>query len=593
MKVLFIASECTPFIKSGGLADVVGTLPKALANLGNDVRVILPKYRDIMPIYRDQMEHQLYFNVNLGWRSQYCGIEMLEMEGVTYYFVDNEFYFGRDGLYGDGQGEGERFGFFCKAVLEALPHIGFCPDILHANDWQTGMVCALHKMHYINDPFYSQMRSIFTIHNLRYQGNFSFHYIADILGIDDRFFAPDLLEFYGMISFLKGGIVFADHITTVSPSYAEEIQHAYYGERMDGLLRARSHELTGILNGIDPNEYNPEHDIWLPAHFSKENLENKTLCKLDLQRELGLEQRTDVPLIAIITRLCDQKGLDLIACVLDEIMQNDVQLVVLGKGEANYEELFCWSAWRYQGQLACRIELNTPLSHRIYAASDMFLMPSAFEPCGLSQMISMRYGCIPIVRETGGLRDSVQPYNKYTGKGNGFSFANYNAHEMLFTIETALSFFNDKPCWQSIMKQAMDADFSWDRSAHAYIKIYEMLVAQALESQRIANEIQKQNEKKALTKASTKPSAKKTKAAEEPTAKKTTAKKITKKADEAADEKPAKKATTTKAAATKKPAAKKKTELDAAKAEEKPTKKATTTRKKAVKVEAVAEATEK
>ena len=472
MKILFAASECMPFVKTGGLADVVGTLPNVLARSGEDVRVILPKYSAIAQKYKDEMKDLLYFFVNLGWRRQYCGIQTLERDGVTYYFVDNEYYFARGSIYGSGDEEGERFGYFCRAVLEALVHIGFQPDLIHCNDWQTGMIPALLKTHYRDNEFYKDIRTVYTIHNLRYQGIFPWMYIDDLLGIGPEHFNEDELEYYGCISFMKGGIVFSDAVTTVSPTYAQEIQTAYYGERMDGLLRKYSGKLTGILNGIDPEEYNPREDPVIPAHFTSRSLKNKAECKAALQKELGLEVRPEVPVVAIVSRLVDQKGIDLIECVLDDIMRQDLQFVVLGMGEERYHELFAWAQWRYKGRFATRIELNHALSHRVYAGADMFLMPSQFEPCGLSQMISMRYGTIPIVRETGGLKDSVVPYNKYTDEGNGFSFANYNAHEMLFSIERAVKYFGDAEMWERLRKRAMKANFSWDASAKKYLKLY-------------------------------------------------------------------------------------------------------------------------
>ncbi len=478
MKVLFVASECAPYIKTGGLADVIGTLPNALAKLGMDVRVIVPKYRDIPDHWKEQMQHLVYFHVNLGWRRQYCGIYYLERNDVTYYFIENEFYFGRDSVYGSGQEEGERFGFFCRAVLECLPHVGFHPDLIHCNDWQTGMVPALLKIQYGDASFYQDVKTIYTIHNLRYQGIFAWSLMSDLLGLPDRYFTPDMLEYYGCASFMKGGLVFADHITTVSSTYATEIQTSYFGERLDGMIRARSHQLTGILNGIDPLEYNPENDMWLPAHFSIGDLDGKAACKADIQQELGLDVRADVPVIAMVTRLVDQKGLDLVECVLDDIMRNDIQLIVLGKGDEHYQELFSWASWRYQGRLATRIEINNPMSHRIYAGADMVLIPSQFEPCGLTQMLAMRFGTIPIVRETGGLKDSVQPYNQYTNEGNGFSFANYNAHEMLFTLQRAIGVYHDKNAWAGLIKRAMETDFSWDRSAKRYAELYDGLVSQ-------------------------------------------------------------------------------------------------------------------
>ena len=476
MKILFVASECTPFIKTGGLADVVGTLPEALHANGADVRVIIPKYRDIPPYWRDEMKKLLYYQINLGWRGQYCGIEYIEQNGVIYYFVDNEFYFGHDGVYGEGDAEGERFSYFARAVLNVLPHIGFQPDIIHGHDWQAGMVLALLNIQYRYDPFYADIKTVFTIHNLRYQGLFSWERTADLLGINDRYFTPDMLEYYGNISFIKGGIVFADRVTTVSPTYAKEIQSREYGEGLDGLIRAKSSVLHGILNGIDPEEYNPADDMWLSHHFDREHLEGKQRCKADLQEMLGLELRENVPIIAMVTRLSEQKGLDLVEYMMDEIMQHDVQFVLLGKGTEHFEEFFSWAAWKHAGQMAARIELNEPLAHQVYAGADMFLMPSAFEPCGLSQMISMRYGTIPIVRETGGLCDSVEPYNQFTGSGNGFSFANYNAHEMLGTIQAALNCYHSKEIWLGLQHSAMTADFSWQRSAKEYYMLYESLV---------------------------------------------------------------------------------------------------------------------
>ncbi len=479
MKVLFAASECVPFVKTGGLADVVGTLPQALAASGMDVRVILPKYKEIPDQWKRQMRQQLYFYVNLGWRRQYCGIESLEKDGVTYYFVDNEYYFARESVYGSGNEEGERFAFFCRAVLEAIVHTGFVPDVIHCNDWQTGMIPALLATQYRENEVYKNIKTIYTIHNLRYQGIFSWMHIDDLLGIGQAHFKPEELEYYGCISFMKGGIVFSDYVTTVSPTYAQEIQTAYYGERLDGLLRSRSDVLCGILNGIDPAEYDPSSDPVIPAHFSTRSLKGKAECKRALQEDMGLDQRPEAPLIGIITRLTDQKGIDLIECVIDDIMRQDVQVVMLGKGEQRYHDLFGWASWRYQGRFATRIELNQNLSHRIYAGADLFLMPSKFEPCGLSQMIAMRYGTLPIVRETGGLKDSVQPYNKYTDEGTGFSFANYNAHEMLYTIERAVELYKDRPAWERMMKRAMKVDFSWAASAKEYAALYHKVLGDA------------------------------------------------------------------------------------------------------------------
>lgn len=476
MKVLFAASESVPFVKTGGLGDVIGSLPACLARLGVDVRVILPKYRDVDAQWKGEMKHVLHFYISLGWRRQYCGIEMIEHDGVIYYFVDNEFYFARESIYGSGNEEGERFGYFCRAVLEALPHLNFEPDVLHCNDWQTGMIPALLLAQYRDIGFYARIRTVFTIHNLKFQGIFPYALMDDMLGLGERYFTPDALEFYGNLSFIKGGLVFSDVITTVSPTYAREIQMPYYGEHLDGLLRARSNVLSGILNGIDTERYNPRTDPYIAQNYSARALKGKAVCKIKLQEELGLEKRENVPIISIITRLTEQKGLDLIERVLGDIMSLDVQMIVLGMGEEKYSEAFCWASWRFQGRMAARIEHNDALAHRIYAGSDIYLMPSKFEPCGLSQMISMRYGAVPIVRETGGLADSVKPYNEHDGTGNGFSFANYNAHEMLHTIERAYALYQDKDAWGKIVLSGMNARFSWERSAKHYLSLYNKLL---------------------------------------------------------------------------------------------------------------------
>lgn len=472
MKILYAASECSPFIKTGGLADVAGTLPVAMARQGADVRVILPKYRDISQYWKDRMQHVASFYLNMGWRRQYCGIESLEYQGVIFYFVDNEFYFARDSVYGSGDEEGERFAYFCRAVLEAIPYLDFVPDVLHCNDWQTGMIPALLRIQYSRLPLYTNIHTAFTIHNLRYQGVFPWNFIDDMLGLGEQYYNPEYLEYYGCMSFMKGALVFSDAVNTVSRTYAEEIQTPYFGERLDGMLRKRSGALTGIVNGIDPAQYDPRTNQYLPAHYSAEDFSGKRECKMALQQEMGLAVNPDVPLVGIVTRLTEQKGLDLIERVLDDIMRQDVQFCILGTGEERYCELFTWAAWRYSGRLAARIEVSESLAQRIYAGSDIFLMPSQFEPCGLAQMIALHYGTIPLVRETGGLKDTVIPYNKYTDEGNGFSFANYNAHEMLFTLEHAIEYYHDRPLWERMMKRAMAADFTWDRSAQEYLDMY-------------------------------------------------------------------------------------------------------------------------
>ncbi len=478
MKVLFAASECVPFVKTGGLADVVGALPKRLRDLGVDVRVMLPMYSAIEPKWREKMEHVLFFYVNLGWRRQYVGVEKLVYDGITFYFIDNEQYFGRNYIYGYGADEGERFAYFCRAVLESLPLIDFVPDVIHCNDWQTGLIPPMLDIQYRKLEQYKDVKTVFTIHNLKYQGLFQIDDIEEMVSLGELAYTADSLEFYGMCSFIKGGIVFADHITTVSPTYAQEIQTAYYGERLDGLLRARADSLTGILNGIDTVEYDPETDKAIAVNYTADTFEKKAGDKIALQRQLGLQENADAPIIAMVTRLNSQKGLDLVERVLAEIMSTGAQMVVLGMGESKYEDLFNWAQWKYAGQLSATFQMNHELSHRIYAGADMYLMPSMFEPCGLSQLISLRYGTLPIVRETGGLRDTVLSYNEYTGEGNGFSFLNYNAHDMLHVIERAVSIYHEKKdVWNMLARRAMQGSYGWDESAKKYLALYEELTA--------------------------------------------------------------------------------------------------------------------
>lgn len=476
LRVLFAASEATPFIKTGGLADVAGTLPVALKRLDMDIRVILPKYRDIPQYWKDRMQHLTHFYVTMGWRKQYCGIQCVEYEGVTFYFVDNEFYFGHDDVYGSGQEEGERFGFFCRAVLDALQHIDFRPQVLHCNDWQTGMIPALLRMQYMHIEQYAQIRTLYTIHNMKYQGIFAWKQIDDLLGIGSRYYAPDMLEFYGDISFLKSGIVFSDKINTVSPTYAKEIQTSYYGERLDGLLRARGGDLCGILNGIDYTVWDPATDYLLENHYDIGDMAGKALSKAQLQRELGLQEAEDVMLVGMVTRLAEQKGFSLIEHVFHELMQLPIQLAVVGHGDRHYSEMLTWAQWRYQGKVAVRFEQNEWLAHNTYAGADLYLMPSRFEPCGISQMLAMRYGAVPLVRETGGLYDTVQPYNKFSDEGTGFSFANYNAHEMLYTLEQAYGYFLDKKLWSRLRERSMHMKFGWEKSAERYHALYEEIV---------------------------------------------------------------------------------------------------------------------
>lgn len=469
-KVLLAAAECAPLSKTGGLADVVGTLPKSLARLGIDARVITPYHRCIKDKYAARTEHLFEFYVNLGWRRQYCGIEYMELDGVKIYLVDNEFYFG-DRIYKGGYEEGEQYAFFSKAVLDALPNLGFAPDVLHCNDWHTAMIPMLAKTAY--DGMQKELRFLLTIHNIAFQGKFGFDYVQDLLGIDEKYYTPEFMELQGCANFLKAGCVFADRINTVSPGYAEEIKTAYFGEGLEGILSARSAELSGIINGIDLAVYNPHSDRLIPSRYDKGHLHGKELCKLALQERVGLERRCDVPLFAMVTRMTEQKGFDLVERMLDELMlYNDMQFMLLGTGDRRYEDFMRLAEKRYPGRLCAYIGYSEELSHVVYAGADFYLMPSRFEPCGLSQMIAMRYGTLPVVRETGGLRDSVKPYNRYTGEGTGFSFADFNAHEMKDAVLLALDCYRKPEVMRSLVRQAMEADFGFDGSACEYARLY-------------------------------------------------------------------------------------------------------------------------
>ena len=479
MKILFATSECVPFIKTGGLADVVGALPKELIKTGADVRVILPLYKTMDAKWREELEDVVQFYITLGWRRAYVGIKQLTFAGIKFYFVDNEQYFGRDYVYGSGTDEGERYAYFCRAIMEALPKLDFIPDVLHCNDWQTGLIPVLLKLQYKNLEIFKNVKTVYTIHNLKFQGIYPIDFIEEMLSLGNLAYTSDSLEFFGMCSFMKGGIVYADEVTTVSPTYSQEIQTAYYGERLDGLLRARVDHLSGILNGIDIVDYDPENDPLLVANYGIDNFAKKVENKLALQQELGLAQDPDVPMIGMVSRLSSQKGLDLVECVLEPIMNTGAQLVVLGMGESKYVDLLNWAQWKYSGQVAARFQMNNALAHRIYGACDMFLMPSMFEPCGLSQLIALRYGTLPITRETGGLRDTVLAYNEYTGEGNGFTFLNYNAHDMLHVIEQGVRMYNeDRGTFNKLATRAMAGQYGWDRSAKDYLKLYEKVLAE-------------------------------------------------------------------------------------------------------------------
>lgn len=477
-KILFVTSECVPFVKTGGLGDVVGALPKILNQKGCDARVVLPKFGAIDQKYKEQMRYIDHIYIKMNWRSQYCGIFELDLDGVKYYFIDNEFYFGSPTIYGEIYEDIERFAFFDKAVLAMLQVVDFFPDILHCNDWQAGMVPVLLRAHYSGDDRYRAMKSIMTIHNLKFRGVYDKQTIADVCELGPEYFTPDKLEFYSDASFLKGGLVYADYITTVSPTYAEEIKSDFFGEKLNGLLNARSNSLCGIVNGISYDTWNPETDPFIYSNFSVRNFaEGKKANKLALQRDLHFEENPDKLLIGMVTRLTGQKGMDLVECVMDSILSNpNIQIVVLGTGEERYENSLRFFEWKYGGRVSAQIKFDNALSHKIYAACDAFLMPSLFEPCGLSQMISMRYGTLPIVRETGGLKDTVEPYNQYENTGTGFSFRNYNAHEMLNRIENAyLTFALERDAWNAMALRAMEKDFSWNVSADRYIELYNRL----------------------------------------------------------------------------------------------------------------------
>lgn len=476
-KVLYVASECVPFIKTGGLADVVGSLPKYMDRKEYDIRVMLPKYKVIPDSMKEKMVFKTRFAMDLSWRNQYVGIFETKYSGIKFYFIDNEFYFTGAAPYGNIYEDVEKFAFFCKACLSVLPVLDFKPDIIHCHDWQTGLLPVFLKDIFMKNIFYKSIKTILTIHNLKFQGVWDMKTIKDITGLSDYYFTSDKLEAYGDANYLKGGIVYADRVTTVSKSYSEEIKTPFYGEGLDGLMRARSNVLSGIVNGIDYEEYNPETDPliyhkYTAQNFRKEKIKNKR----SLQVELGLALNDKKFMIGIVSRLTDQKGFDLIDYVIEELCEEDTQLVVLGTGEQKYENLFRHFAWKYGDRVSANIYYSDEKAHRIYAGCDAFLMPSLFEPCGLSQLISLRYGTVPIVRETGGLRDTVEPYNEFDTTGTGFSFSNYNAHEMLSVIRYAKKiYFIKKREWNKIVDRGMAKDFSWDNSARLYEALYDSL----------------------------------------------------------------------------------------------------------------------
>lgn len=554
MQIVFASAECAPFVKTGGLGDVAGSLPAALVRAGAEVIVMVPKYATIKDEYKAQMEHFADFYVSLGWRNEYCGLEKLEHDGVTYMFIDNERYFARDYPYGFFD-DGERFAFFSKAITESLQHLpaGFECDILHCNDWQTALAPVFLREFYQGLPLYDRVKTVFSIHNVAFQGQFSDTVMEDILGVAHIPAAASQLRCDACsINYMLGALRYADAITTVSPTYANEIQTPEFGEGLDGVLRERSYALQGILNGIDVAGFDPATDKRIAANYTVEDRSGKAVCKAKLQEELGLEVRDDRPLMVMVTRLTRQKGMDLVMYALDRILSGGVQVAVLGTGDRDYEDGLRYFQDKYPGTMAARIEFDPALSQRMYAAADMFLMPSKFEPCGLSQIIAMRYGTLPIVRETGGLKDTVQPYNEFTGEGTGFSFSNFNGDEMGDAVfRAARLFWDNREAWNQLVTQAMSQDFSWTRSADKYLDLYffmhpEIERPAAVEAAAVKAEAEPKAEdaREPEAKPAAKPAVKKT------TTRKTTAKKAT--TTKAAT----KTASTTKAAATKTTAAK-------------------------------------
>ena len=583
MQIVFASAECAPFVKTGGLGDVAGSLPAALVRAGAEVIVMVPKYATIKEEYKAQMEHFADFYVSLGWRNEYCGLEKLEHDGVTYMFVDNERYFARDYPYGFFD-DGERFAFFSKAITESLQHLpeGFECDILHCNDWQTALAPVFLREFYQGLPLYDRVKTVFSIHNVAFQGQFSDTVMEDILGVAHIPAAATQLRCDACsINYMLGALHYADAITTVSPTYAGEIQTPEFGEGLDGVLRERSYALQGILNGIDVAGFDPATDKRIAANYTVEDRSGKAVCKAKLQEELGLEVRDDRPLMVMVTRLTRQKGMDLVMYALDRILAGGVQVAVLGTGDRDYEDGLRYFQDKYPGTMAARIEFDPALSQRMYAAADMFLMPSKFEPCGLSQIIAMRYGTLPIVRETGGLKDTVIPYNEFTGEGTGFSFSNFNGDEMGDAVfRAARLFWDNRDAWNQLVTQAMSQDFSWTRSADKYLDLYffmhpeiERPAAVVDESEAVAEPVAAEEPKaeekpveaepvkaEPEVKAEVAPGAEaeaEVKPAAKPAAKKTATRKTT-----------AKKATTTKAAASKTATARKRTTAAAKKAAE-------------------------
>lgn len=472
MNILYVAAEAAPFIKTGGLADVAGSLPLSIKKLGHDIRVVLPLHGTIKQEYKDKMKKIGEYYVDLNWRSQYVGIMTLKLNNVVFYFLDNEYYFNREHPYGEFD-DGERYAYFSKAVTMLPKEIDFKPHVIHSNDWHSALVNLFVHEFEKGDKYYSDIKKVFTIHNLKYQGIFSPSVLGEIMGVSDEYLSEDSIKYYDSINYMKAGIVYSDAITTVSKSYADEIKYGFFGEGLEGVLSYHSHKLTGIINGIDYDVFNPKKDPNIVYNYDYTNVKDKYKNKRELQKTYKLPQKKNIPIISIVSRLVDMKGIDLISHVIDELMQLDIQIIVLGTGDEKYEELFKHFQDRYPSKLSANIYFSETEAHKIYAGSDIFLMPSMIEPCGLSQLISLRYGTVPIVREVGGLKDTVIPYNKYTNEGNGFTFKNYNAHELLFKIKEAVDIYKkDKKTWESMIVRGMKSDNSWEHSSKEYIELY-------------------------------------------------------------------------------------------------------------------------
>ncbi len=476
MKILFVTSESVPFLKTGGLADVAGSLPPSLKEMGQDIRVVMPLYSQISEEYKKAMKFLGYFYVDLGYRHQYAGVFTYKYKDVDYYFIDSEYYFKRDRIYGELD-DGERFIFFSKAASMLPKFIDFKPDILHSNDWHSGFVPLYREDFAKGDSFYGDIKSVHTMHNLKYQGVFPEDILEDVAGLSKSYyFHEDGLKYFDMINMMKAGIVYSNILTTVSKSYAEEIKTSFFGEGLEEIIRQHSGKLRGIVNGIDYEEYNPKKDKRIAKNYDIKSLEDKKKNKKDLQKLYGLPVDEDIPMLSMVSRLVAMKGLDLVAHILEELLQEDIQFVMLGTGDRQYEEMFLYFQNKYPDKMAARVYFNEDEAHKIYAGSDIFLMPSMSEPCGISQLISLRYGTIPIVREVGGLKDTVRAYNRFTGEGNGFSFKNFNAHELLFTTKDALNLYGDKKKWKKLMKSAMESKNDWEESSKEYIELYKNLI---------------------------------------------------------------------------------------------------------------------